>query len=407
MPDILPDEIRQWQAAEESARRIFALYGYKEMRTPIMEEEALFKRGIGLGTDIVQKQMYTFKDRGERPVALRPEGTASVVRAYLENDLANKLPLCRLYYIGPMFRSERPQAGRLRQFYQIGLEAIGSDSPYVDAEAVYIMLKILEAARLDGVDLKINSLGCKKDKKAFGEVLKKDLGIKIKSLCEDCGRRHETNVLRVFDCKNDSCKAVLKSAPKIIDHICPECRAHFDKVKEALGSVAVKYAVDPFLVRGLDYYTGTVFEATHKDLGSQDAVAAGGRYDDLIEEMGGKPTPACGFAIGLDRLLLAAKDKMGLEAQRPGIFLILLGDGAQKIGFKLLADLTNQGVSAQADFGGKSLKSQMRLADRIGAKKVLIIGDEELKKRSAVLRDMEKKEQKEISIDDVTDTHLR
>lgn len=406
MPDILPDEVGRWQYAENAAKAIFSRYGYEEIRTPVLEETDLFKRVIGEETDIAQKQMYNFKDRGEKDIALRPEGTASAVRAYLEHNLDKRLPACKLYYIGPMFRSERPQAGRNRQFYQIGVEAIGFNSPYIDAEVISLMMKMLEDCGLEAAELKINSLGCSDDKKAFEKILRKALAGQLNCLCKDCGQRYEKNILRIFDCKNESCKQILRTAPKILDHICPSCTAHFDKVKAALDSVGVKYSVNPFLVRGLDYYTGAVFEVTHKNLGSQDAVAAGGRYDNLIEQLGGDKTPACGFAIGLDRLLLASKDKIPAKEGRVELFIAPLGDEAQYEGFKLLTDLRNKGVSSQMGFDGKSLKSQMRLADKIKAKRVLIIGEEELKKGAAVLRNMDTKEQKEVKLKDATDTQL-
>ncbi|NQU73846.1 MAG: histidine--tRNA ligase [Candidatus Omnitrophica bacterium] len=406
MPDILPGDAGRWQYIENTARTLFAQYGYEEIKTPVLEETALFQRSIGKETDIVQKQMYNFKDRGNRDIALRPEGTAPIVRSYLEHNLDKQMPYCRLYYVGPMFRSERPQAGRNRQFYQIGVEAIGSASQYADAEVICLMMKLLEASGLHDTELKINCLGCDKDKEAFEQVLRKALEKQVKCLCEDCVQRHKKNVLRIFDCKNDSCKLILGSAPKIVDHICPDCQAHFNKVKEALESIKIKYSVNPLLVRGLDYYTGTVFEVTHKNLGSQDAVAAGGRYDGLIDDMGGDRTPACGFAIGVDRLLLAARDKIPSCNNDVDLFLVLLGEEAQKKGFKILADLRENGVACQMTHEARSLKSQMRLADRLKAKKVLIIGEDELKNDKAILRDMENKQQKEIKINDVTNTHL-
>ncbi|MDD5449942.1 MAG: histidine--tRNA ligase [Candidatus Omnitrophica bacterium] len=408
MSDILPDEAAVWRRAEDNARAIFGQYGYQEIRTPILEETGLFKRSIGEETDIVQKQMYSFKDRGERDVSLRPEGTAPVVRAYLEHSLGNVLPVQRLYYIGPMFRNERPQAGRLRQFHQIGAEAIGSPSPYLDAEIISLMMGILAACGLGDVELKLNTLGCAKDKKAFEQALKKALAPlagKVGSLCEDCAKRYEKNILRLFDCKNDGCRKALVAAPRITDYLCGSCSGQFDRIKELLDAAGIKYTLTPSLVRGLDYYTGVVFEASHKNLGSQDAVAAGGRYDNLIEGLGGSSTPACGFAIGTDRVLLAAK---GTEIKKAGLdlFFIGLGDEAQKKAFSILSALRTKGVACQMGLDEKSLKSQMRLADRVGAKKVLILGDEELKKGVALLRDMETKTQKEIRLEDVTDTHL-
>jgi len=406
MSDILPDEAGRWHCAENTAKSLFNQYGYEEIKTPILEETALFKRSIGEETDIVQKQMYSFRDRGDREVALRPEGTASIVRAYLEHSMDKASPISKLYYIGPMFRNEKPQAGRQRQFYQIGAEAIGSQSPYLDAELILLMMKILEKCGLGDAELKINSLGCDRDKKAFEQALKRALSGAINCFCEDCKKRYGKNILRVFDCKNEACKQALRSAPKITDHLCADCKNHFGGVKEALDAAGIKYIINPYLVRGLDYYTGAVFEVTHKNLGSQDAVAAGGRYDNLIKEMGGAGAPACGFAIGFDRLLIAAADMISPAKNRAELFLIGLGAAAQKKIFHILAELRNEGVFCQMGFDEKSLKSQMRFADKINARRVLIIGDDELKSGKAVLRDMEKKEQKEMGLEDVTNTHL-
>ncbi|MCX5716304.1 MAG: histidine--tRNA ligase [Candidatus Omnitrophica bacterium] len=406
MRDILPYDIGKWRYAEEAARKLFANFGYAEIRTPILEETALFTRSIGEGTEIVQKQMFSFKDRGERDIALRPEGTAPVVRAYLENGLDMKMPICKLFYIGPMFRSERPQAGRSRQFYQIGVESIGFNSPQADVDVIAVMMKLFEACSLEDAELNINSLGCEKDKKHFEQILKEALAADVKRLCEDCKKRYDKNILRIFDCKNETCRAVLHAAPKVAEHLCPECRMHFEKVREGLTAVGIKYRVEPFLVRGLDYYTGTVFEVTHKNLGSQDAVAAGGRYDGLIQELGGEPTPACGFAVGLDRLMLAAADRIKPQETRIEVFLALLGEEADKLGIKLLKELRGKGVLCETCFGAKSLKSQMRLADRLKVKRVLIIGEDEIAKDIAVLRDMDTKEQKEIKLKDAADTHL-
>jgi len=406
MSDVLPADSGVWQQVEAACRLLFKQYGYKEIRTPIVEETALFKRSIGEETDIVQKQMYSFQDRGEREVTLRPEGTASIVRAYLEHNMGSFSPLVKLYYIGSMFRNERPQAGRNRQFSQIGAEVIGSSSPFADAEIIDLMMKVLEEAGLTGAELKINSLGCPKDKKAFEQTLKKELSGKINSLCPDCQRRYESNILRIFDCKNDSCKNILRSAPKITDHLCPACKTHFDEIKAAMEGVGTKYTVSPFLVRGLDYYTGVVFEVSHKNLGSQDAVAAGGRYDTLVSQMGGDGTPACGFAIGFERLLMSAGDRIKAPNEAPDLFLIGLGLEAQKVVFKIATGLRGKGVLCQMGFDEKSLKSHMRFADKIMAKKVLILGETELKNNTAILRDMATKEQKEIKLSDVTNTHM-
>lgn len=406
MSDILPREALKWQYMEAAVRSIFARYGYEEIKTPIMEETALFIRSIGEETDIVQKQMYSFKDRGEREVSLRPEGTASVARAYIERNMGQASPICKLYYIGPMFRNERPQAGRLRQFNQIGAEAIGSSSPYADAEIISLTMNLLKACGLPDAELKINSLGCETDKKAFEKSLRKEFTGKVNALCEDCEKRYEKNILRVFDCKNEVCRQFLRGAPKIAECLCKDCSSGFDEVKMALDLSGIKYSVSPFLVRGLDYYTGAVFEVSHKNLGAQDAVAAGGRYDNLIGDMGGPKIPACGFAIGAERMLMAAKDKIEAKESRVEIFLIGLGREAQREAFKILGELREKGAACQMGLDEKSLKSQMRFADKIKAKRVLIIGSSELKSGAALMRNMENKEQKEIKLKDVADTHL-
>jgi histidyl-tRNA synthetase len=406
MADILPAEIGRWQRAEAAAREIFSRFGYEEIRTPIMEETALFARSIGEETDIVQKQMYSFRDRGERDVSLRPEGTAPIARAYAEHSMDKLSAISKLYYIGAMFRNERPQAGRLRQFHQIGAEAIGAFSPYMDAEVILLMMKILGACGLPDAELKINSLGCGRDKKAFENRLRKEFKADANALCADCKKRYEKNILRIFDCKNESCRRLLRGAPKITECLCEECAAHFDDVKAALDSAGIKYVLNPFLVRGLDYYTGVVFEVAHKNLGAQDAVAAGGRYDELIGQIGGPRIPACGFAIGVDRMLLAAKDVPAAADEKIEVFLIGLGREAQRKAFEILNELREKGVLSQMGFDDRSLKSQMRLADKLKAKRVLIIGEAELKSGLAQLRNMETKEQKEIKLKDAADTHL-
>jgi len=406
MFDILPDEVVKWRQVEAAARGLFSQYGYEEIRTPIMEETRLFARSIGEGTDIVEKQMYCFKDRGERDVSLRPEGTAPVVRAYLEHGLGKVSPVTKLYYIGPMFRSERPQSGRNRQFHQIGVEVIGSGSAFVDAEIIGLMMKLLGLSGLTHAELSVNSLGCAADKAEFEKILKKALAPEMNRLCPDCVRRSKVNILRVFDCKNESCRRVLRAAPTILDSVCPPCRQHFESVKSALGSIGITYTVMPFLVRGLDYYTGTVFEVTHKNLGSQDAVGAGGRYDNLIAQIGGESTSACGFAVGVERILLAARDLPPGAGDRPDLFIIGLGDQAGQWAFKTLTELRDKGISCQMGFEGKSLKSQMRFADKIRAKRVLIVGEDELKSQKAILRDMDSKQQREVGIRDVANTQL-
>ncbi|MFH1848470.1 MAG: histidine--tRNA ligase [Candidatus Omnitrophota bacterium] len=405
MADLFFDDAVLRQRLENTARDLFDLYGFSEIRTPILEETALFTRSIGDATDIVSKEMFSFTDRGERNLSLRPEGTAPVVRSYIENDLGKKAGLCKLYYAGPMFRSERPQAGRLRQFYQLGVEVIGSASPYADAEVMILMMELLQKLGLDGAELKLNSLGCADDKEKFNRLLKKELSGQKSALCKDCQARFDKNILRIFDCKNESCKRLLRAAPDMLEHICGGCRDHFDKVKEALSRQKVGFTVDPRLVRGLDYYTQTAFEVTHKNLGSQNAVGAGGRYDKLVRELGGPDAPACGFAVGLDRIALALdENKKAAVKAAIKVFVVPLGGEAQAKGFSILQELRKQGIAAEMDYDARSLKAQMRRADKSGADYAVIIGEDELKKGAVIIRNMKDKSQRELGFGQITDS---
>jgi len=397
--DILPEEVNSWVAKENLARELFAKYDFTEIRTPIIEETSLFKRSIGDTTDIVQKQMYTFQDRGERSITLRPEGTASIVRAFLEHNLDKKQSLTKLFYIGPMFRAERPQAGRQRQFHQIGIEAIGSASPYLDAEVISILSVFLEKSGVKDFNININSLGCKKDKDEFAVSLKKALEPKRKNLCEDCQGRFEKNILRILDCKNPDCKKEV-SKVSMISCLCKDCKEHFEKVKENLDLLGIKCSINNNLVRGLDYYTGTVFEVTAAGLGSQDAVAAGGRYDNLIKDLGGPEMPAVGFAIGVERLLIA-QGNVGARHAVPlqnRVYFATLGEAARKKAFGLANELRKSGIACQMEFEEKSLKSQLKAASNQECKYAIIIGDDEIKKGKIVLRDMSKSEQSEVEL---------
>lgn len=398
MKDILPDAVSVWQDIEKKARSLFERYAYREIRTPILEETALFTKSIGETTDIVQKEMYAFVDQGGRHISLRPEGTAPIVRSYLENNLDKVETLSKLYYIGPMFRSEKPQSGRQRQFHQMGIEAIGSDSPYIDAEVISLIKVFFDEIGLAGYCIKINTLGCPKDKTRIKKELSKFLSKKTNLLCKDCKVRYKKNILRIFDCKVEGCKALLRTAPKMIDHICEECKDHFDKVKQALDVIDVPYVVDPFIVRGLDYYTSTAFEVTHPDLGSQDAIGAGGRYDCLVSDMGGSRTPACGFALGADRVVMAMGG-IKEDTSSIGLFIAVLGDLPRKEGFRLCSELRASGISADMDYQKKSLKAQMRQANKKRAKYVSILGEDEMEKKSIILRDMSSGRQSEVSID--------
>lgn len=406
--DILPEEISRWQKIEEVSRSIFSVYNYKEVRPPLIEDAKLFNRSLGESTEIVQKQMFLIKHKDD-VYALRPEGTASIVRLYIENNLHKNSGFVKLYYIGPMFRLERPQKGRLRQFNHVGCEVIGSQDSSVDVEVISLADNLLQNFSINGYKIKINSLGCAKDKKELAEILRKALKDKINSLCPDCQVRFKTNVLRILDCKNEACQEVTKQLDIHKDYLCPECKTHFAKVRQGLDALGIDYEIVPYLVRGLDYYTRTVFEIIHSDLGSQDALGAGGRYDNLVKELGGPDLGAMGFAFGIERLLLvdgqpACADNKNL------VYIITLGDEARRQGLKVLDCLRKAGIRSDTDYEGKSLKGAMRQAGSLAAKYVLIIGEDELKGGTVTIKDMESGEQTEVKQEEVlnvTHPHLR
>ena len=408
--DILPDEVSSWQAIEETTRNIFSLYNYKEMRPPIIEEAALFNRSLGESAEIVQKQMFLVK-KDKDVYALRPEGTASIVRAYLENNLDKTSGLIKVYYIGPMFRAERPQKGRLRQFHHLGCEVIGSPEPYLDVEIISLADNLLKAYTIEGYEIKINSLGCLKDKKELTEILRKSLKPKLPKLCDDCNTRFKHNVLRILDCKNEGCIEVLKELDIREGHLCPECKGHFDKVKEGLDSLNIGYKINPYLVRGLDYYTRTVFELIHHGLGAQNALGAGGRYDNLVGDLGGPSLGAIGFAFGIERLLLVSKYQSIKVSKSNLVYIISLGEAAKRQGLKLLDDLRKAGITSDTDYEDKSLKGALRRANDLSARLVLIIGEDEIKKNVVTLKDMVSGEQQEVKQDElvnyVTHSYLR
>lgn len=392
----MPKEARLWTILEKKARTVLTSFAYSEIRTPIIEESALFVKSLGQGTDIVEKQMFTFLDRGERSITLRPEATASVVRAYLENGLENEMGFAKLFYMGPMFRAERPQAGRMRQFHQIGVEAIGSYSPYLDAEVIALLAALLDSFNITNYGIKLNTLGCVKDKEALSNGLRQAIGPRIKDFCEDCKNRYEKNILRILDCKNDACKNEIKKIFKgTKEYLCADCLTHFETVKKTLEGLKINYKVEPYLVRGLDYYTRTTFEVVHNKLGSQDAIGAGGRYDNLIADLGGAAKGAAGFAIGMERAIMALQEVPEFDGGTK-IYIATMGEEAYKLGFSLAMALREQGISAETDFEGKSLKAQMRAADKLGAKYVAIIGEDEIKNHSITLRNMGTKEQSVI-----------
>jgi histidyl-tRNA synthetase len=401
--DILPDEIGKWQFVEKTAREVFEGFGFSEIRIPILERTELFSRGIGEATDIVEKEMYTFADRSGNSLTLRPEATASMARAYLEHQVYTFDPVAKLYCIGPMFRYERPQKGRYRQFYQIDAEVFGVENPVVDAEVIAMLIHFLKRVGLEKLELQINTLGDRACRPRYREELKKFLAKKAFQLCEDCQRRLQTNPLRIFDCKVETCQEAIVNAPKVSDFICSECQKHFDKVKEYLEMAGLPYILNPRMVRGLDYYTRTAFEVVSYQLGSQNAVTGGGRYDNLFQEIGGLDIPGIGFAIGMERLVsLLPKDREFI--QFPHLFIASLGEGTIKEAYQIINQLHLQGIRAELDYEGKSLKSQMRRADKLKAQYVLILGEDELKKGRAVLRNMENKSQEEIALKDIVNT---
>ena len=396
----MPDEAGHWQIIEAAAREVFSLYNYREIRTPIIEEASLFNRTLGNNTEIVQKQMFLIHNQ-EDVYALRPEGTASIARSYLENNLDKTSPFIKLYYIGPMFRLERPQKGRLRQFHHIGCEAIGSQEAILDIEIISLAVQLLKSSAITDYKIKINSLGCLKDKQTLNINLKQNLQKEKQKLCPDCQLRLENNILRILDCKNETCQKIVKELALNDAHLCPNCLDHFKEVKNGLGSLGIPFEVEPQLVRGLDYYNRTVFELTHSNLGSQDAIGAGGRYNNLIKELGGPDIGGIGFAFGVERLFLASK----ISSEKPLnklVYLITLGETAKEAGVKILNQLRSANIPSDMDYLNRSLKAAMRAANDAGARYVLILGDDELKKNVISLKDMSNSAQREISIQDLT-----
>jgi len=400
--DILPDETWKWQRIEAVFRETAARFGYREIRFPVFEETELFARGIGDATDIVRKEMYTFSDRKGRSLTLRPEGTASVVRSYLEHSMGRSARLTKLSYFCPMFRYERPQAGRYRQFWQWGLEAIGSPSPTVDAEIIDFSVRYFAGLGIRETTAKLNSAGCPKCTPAYNDLLREALAPRLDEFCGDCRERLDRNPRRVFDCKNERCRAALDGAPSILDALCDECREHFDEVRALLSGMAIEYVVDPGLARGLDYYTKTIFEVHHAKLGAQGALCGGGRYDGLVEELGGKATPACGVSAGVERLVIALENEGLLADGHPGpdVYLVSVGERAAARSAALVSRL-RETLSVETDYQGRSTKAQMREAGRMGARYALIIGDEELERGTAVLHDMRSGEEEDVAADGV------
>jgi histidyl-tRNA synthetase len=404
--DILPNVVGKWQLVESVARRIFSNFGFQEIRIPILEKTELFARSIGETTDIVEKEMYTFPDRNGQLLTLRPEATASVVRAFIQHKLHLEPGMRKFYTMGPMFRHERPQKGRYRQFHQIDVEVFGVDDPMIDAEVIYMLLVYLQELKIPDIKMHINSMGCPDCRLPFRQSLADYLERVSDKLCSDCQRRRRTNPLRIFDCKVDSCGKLVDEAPVLLDHLCHECRKNFQSVQDNLHSLAVAYTIDPLLVRGLDYYARTTFEAITPHLGAQDAVGGGGRYDGLMKALGGPDLPGTGFAIGMERLILLLDDKAGAPKERNRLFIACLGEEAKSRGFSLTQDLRLSGLSVEMDYESKSLKAQMRRADKLASTHVLIVGDDELAKGAALLRDMEASSQEEIPLEGLVEQLL-
>jgi len=400
--DILPEQIALWQKVEKEAAALFESFGYKEIRIPIVEKTALFARSIGETTDIVEKEMYTFEDRKGDMLTLRPEATASICRAYIQHKMYAAEPLRKFYLTGPMFRRERPQKGRYRQFYQIDAEVFGVQSPYIDSELIFLLHTLLQRLGLEGLSAHINSLGCPVCRPDFQKALLDFLGERKDKLCENCKRRLVKNPLRILDCKVQTCRQALEGAPATGDHLCPDCRTHFKTVKHSLEKLGVDFIIDDTLVRGLDYYTRTAWEIQTTTLGAQSAVAGGGRYDGLVEELGGPSTPAIGFAIGFDRLVevMEQLDNQACE-KGPDIFIVSLGADAQEYAFEWSCRLNTMGIRTDTDFRGKSMKASMKRANKLNAAFVLIVGDNELARKKLVLRNMATKEQTEIGLDNL------
>ncbi|GAB4483572.1 MAG: histidine--tRNA ligase [Thermodesulfovibrionales bacterium] len=378
MQDILPPDISLWQRVEAAAKEIFGAYGFQEIRFPVVEATGVFVRSIGEQTDIVEKEMYTFEDKGGRSVSLRPEGTASVVRAYVQHNLQSLPAPVKFFYGGPMFRYERPQSGRFRQFHQIGVEAFGDGRPRMDAEVVAMLHRFLTRIGLQDVRVQVNSIGCPECRPAYRQALLDFFSGRTDRLCDDCKRRFERNPLRILDCKARSCGELRQGAPKVTDSLCAGCRTHFDRFRMFLSVAGIPYDVNPEMVRGLDYYTRTTFEVTSMHLGAQNAVAAGGRYDRLVAEFGGKPTPAVGFAVGMERIVELLKTAAPDAGTPPDAFVACIGDEAERTAFTLAEGLRREGRWVEIGDAAASLKSQLRKADRLSARYAFIIGEEEL-----------------------------
>lgn len=401
--DILPEDSPTWQYIENTARRVTKRYGFNEIRFPTFESTELFQRGVGSTTDVVQKEMYTFTDREGRSFTLRPEGTACVVRSLIENGKCSDTMPQKLYYLINCFRYEKPQAGRSREFFQFGTEVFGSASPMTDATLISLAHTLLTELGIKGVHLHINSIGCPDCRPAYRDALKSYFANRKTELCETCQGRLDTNPMRILDCKSPICSAIAEGAPKTIEHLCPECEEHFNALKSYLDAEGIPYTVNPSIVRGLDYYTRTVFEFIADGIGAQSTVCGGGRYDGLVKELGGPALPACGFAMGITRLILAM-EASGVTVEKPEgplLYIAPLGESARVKALSIVSALRKKGVYADCDIVGRSLKAQMKYADKIGAKFTLMLGDSEIESGKANVKNMEDSSQTEITLDEI------
>ncbi len=401
--DVLPDEIAIWQFIEENAKKIFESYGFCEIRPPILEYTEIFTTGLGSTTDVVEKEMYTFEDRDGSSVTLRPEGTAGIVRSFIENSMHLKSPINKLYYSGPMFRHERPQKGRYRNFYQIGAELFGSYEPQYDAELIVMIWKLFESIGISTLlNIEISTLGDNNCRPNFKNELVNYFNNVKEKLCDECNRRLNLNPLRILDCKNPDCKVLAKDAPSILDLLCSECNDHFNTVKEYLDQLDIPYQINPYIVRGLDYYTRTVFEITTDKLGTQNAVAAGGRYDGLVKQLGGPEQPAVGFAMGIERIVLLLKDSKSDRIEKSvDLYIAYFVENHSRFAFETANKLRNKGIVVDIDYNNKSLRSKLKRANKLSSKYTLIIGEEELERGKIKIRDMNLGSEEEIGFKDI------
>lgn len=402
--DVTPKESRNWQYIEALAREICECYGFSEVRTPVIEHTELFLRGVGGTTDIVQKEMYTFDDRSGRSITLKPEGTAGAARMFLENGLFNDAQPTKMYYLNcPVFRYDKPQAGRLREHHQFGVEVYGAQRASADAECIRLALNLLERVGVRGLSLRINSIGCPACRPAYNDALREYLRGRYDELCEVCRGRFEKNPLRILDCKEERCQAVCAGAPTILDYLCEDCEGHFEELKGCLSGVGVSFEVDPFIVRGLDYYTKTVFEIVAACEGYQGTVCGGGRYDGLMEELGGPKMPGVGFGMGMERLLLVAglSGAQFPEPKRIAVYIAALGEAARTAGFALADSLRGQGILTEFDHVGRSFKAQFKYADKLGVRYVAILGEDELAQGGVKLKDMDAGEERFVPFAEV------